>query len=61
MQLPLCPTVRGKLPRQLAISLDRPVLNGISANDRGIVVRRLANLLMEVAGVDPKEIGDDER
>jgi len=24
-------------------------------------VRRLANLLMEAAGVDPKEIGDDER
>jgi hypothetical protein len=61
MQLPLRPTVRGKPPRQLAISLDRPVLNGISANDRGIVVRRLANLLMEAAGVDPKEIGDDER
>jgi hypothetical protein len=61
MQLPLRPTVRGKPPRQLAISLDRPMLNGISANDRGIVVRRLANLLMEAAGVDPKEIGDDER
>jgi hypothetical protein len=61
MQLPLRPTVHGKPPRQLAISLDRPVLNGISANDRGIVVRRLANLLMEAAGVDPKEIGDDER
>ena len=61
MQLPLRPTVHRKPPRQLAISLDLPVLNGISANDRGIVVRRLAHLIMEAAGVDPKEIGDDER
>ena len=61
MQLPLRPTVHGKPLRQLAISLDLPVLNGISANDRGMVVWRLANLLMEVVGVDPKEIGDDER
>jgi hypothetical protein len=61
MQSPLRPTVHGKPPRQLAISLGRPVLNGISANDRGIVVLHLANLLMEAAGVDPKESGDDER
>jgi hypothetical protein len=61
MQLPLRPTVHGKPLRQLAISLDRPVLNGMTANERATVVRRLANLLMEAAGVDPKEIGDDER
>ena len=61
MQLQPRPTVRGKPLRQLAISLDRPVLNGMTANERATVVRRLANLLMEAAGVDPKEIGDDER
>ena len=61
MQLPLRPTVHGKPLRQLAISLDRPVLNGMTTNERGTIVRRLANLLMEAAGVDPKEIGDDER
>ena len=61
MQLPLRPTVNGKPLRQLAISLDRPVLNGMTANERATVVRRLAYLLMEAAGVDPKEIGDDER
>jgi len=61
MQLPLRPTVHGKPLRQLAISLDRPVLNGMTANERATVVRRLANLLMEAAGVDPKEIGNDER
>ena len=61
MQLPLRPTVHGKPLRQLAISLDRPVLNGMTANERATVVRRLANLLMEAAGMDPKEIGDDQR
>ena len=61
MQLPLRPTVNGKPLRQLAISLDRPVLNGMTANERATVVRRLANLLMEAADVDPKEISDDER
>jgi hypothetical protein len=61
MQLPLRPTVHGKPLRQLAISLDLPVLNGMTANERAAVVRRLAKLLMEAAGVDPKEIGDDER
>jgi hypothetical protein len=61
MQLPLRPTVHGKPLHQLAISLDRPVLNGMTANERATVVRRLANLLMEAAGVDPKEISNDER
>jgi len=61
MQLPPRPTVHGKPLRQLAISLDLPVLNGMTANERATVVRRLANLLMEAAGVDQKEIGDDER
>ena len=61
MQLPLRPTVLGQPPRQLAISLDRPVLNGMTSTDRNTAVRRLARLLMEAAGVDPKEIGDDER
>jgi len=61
MRTPLRPFVHGKLPRQLAITLDRPVLNGMTADDRSAAVRRLARLLMEASGVDPKEIGDDER
>ena len=61
MQLPPRLVVLRKPAVQLAISLDRPVLNGMTANERATVVRRLANLLMEAAGVDPKEIGDDER
>jgi hypothetical protein len=61
MQLPPRLVVHRKPAVQLAISLDRPVLNGMTANERATVVRRLANLLMEAAGVDPKEISDDER
>ena len=61
MPSPLHPTVSTKPPRQLAISLDPPVLNGMTPSDRNAAVRRLARLLMEAAGMDPKEIGDDER
>ena len=51
----------GKPPRQLAMALDRPVLNGITADDRSTAVRRLARLLIEAASMDTREIGDDER
>jgi hypothetical protein len=61
MQTPMRLVVHGKAPRQLAMALDRPVLNGMTANDRSTAVRRLARLLMEAASMDPKEIGDDER
>jgi hypothetical protein len=61
MQAPLRLVVRDKPPHQLAMALDRPVLNGMTADDRSIAVGRLARLLMEASGVDPKEIGDDER
>jgi hypothetical protein len=61
MRPPLRPIVRGKPPSQLAISLDRPVLNGMMPSDRNTAIRRLARLLMEAAGAGPEEIGDDER
>jgi hypothetical protein len=61
MQSLLPPTVSTKPPRQLAISLDRPVLDGITPAERNTAIRRLARLLMEAAGVQPEEIGDDER
>ncbi len=57
----LHPPVPTKPLRQLMILLDRPVLNAMTPCDRGAALRRLARLLMEAAGVDPKEIGDDER
>jgi hypothetical protein len=57
----LPPTVSTKPPRQRAISLDRPVLDGIAPAERNTAIRRLARLLMEAAGAQPEEIGDDER
>jgi hypothetical protein len=57
----LPPTVSTKPPRQLAISLDRPVLDGMTPSERNTAIRRLARLLMEGAGAQPEEIGDDER
>jgi hypothetical protein len=59
--LPVRLVVHGKPPRQLAMALDRPVLSGMTADDRSTAVRRLTRLLMEASGVDPKEIGDDKR
>jgi hypothetical protein len=61
MQTPMRLVVHGKPPRQLAMALDRPVLNGITADDRSTAVRRLARLLMEAASMDTREIGDDDR
>jgi hypothetical protein len=61
MRLRPPPIVSSKLPRQLTISLDRPVLNGMTHSDHSTAIRRLARLLMEAAGMDPEEIGDDER
>ena len=61
MQTPLRLVVSGEPPRQFAMALDRPVLNGMTVEDRRVAVGRLARLLMEASGVDPKEIGDDER
>ena len=59
--MPLHPIVSPKPSRQLAMSLDRPVLNGMTPANRNAAVRRLARLLMEAAGAQPEEIGDDER
>jgi hypothetical protein len=50
-----------KPPRQFAMSLDSPALSGMTSADRSTALRRLARLLMEAAGADPEEIGDDER
>ena len=61
MQTPKYPAIHGRSSRQLCMVLDRAVLHGMAAEDREIVVRRLARLLMEASGMDPKEIGDDER
>ena len=61
MRSPLRPIVCPTLRLQLAMSLDRPVLNGMTSSDRNAAVRRLARLLMQAAGVDPEEIGDHDQ
>jgi hypothetical protein len=61
MQTLLPLVIHGHPPRQLTMALDLPALNGMTAEDRSTAVRRLARLLMEASGMDPKEIGDDER
>jgi hypothetical protein len=50
MQTPMRLVVHGKPPRQLAMGLDRQVLNGMTVDDRGTAVRRPARLLL--AGVE---------
>src|SRR6201993_4527207 len=62
MQSLLPPTVSTKPPRQLAISLDRPVLDGITSAERNTAIRRLARLLMEARrhGFRHVEVIDDD-
>jgi hypothetical protein len=57
----LPPTVSTKPPRQLGIVLNRPVLDRITPAERNTAIRRLARLLMDAAGAQSEEIGDDER
>ena len=61
MQTPMRLVVHGKPPHQLTMALDRPMLNGMTVDERSTAVRRLARLLMEAMSMAPEEIGDDER
>ena len=61
MRNALQPVVRFKPPRQLGMALDSLELRGIRPTERGAVISRLARLLMEAAGVEIEESGDDRR
>jgi len=61
MRNALQPIMRIKRPRQLSIALDSVELRGTTAAERSTVLARLARLLMEAAGVEVKESGDDGR
>jgi hypothetical protein len=37
------------------------MLGGMTPSESNTAIRRLARLLMEAAGAQPEEIGDDER
>jgi hypothetical protein len=52
-------TVTFKPIRQLNMALDSMALIGISPAERGAVIVRLVRLLMEAAGVEIEESGDD--
>jgi hypothetical protein len=54
-------TVTFKPIRQLNMALDSMALIGISPAERGAVIVRLVRLLMEAAGVEIEESGDDGR
>jgi hypothetical protein len=58
---PLRPIVLSRPSRQFAMSLDPWTLSGMTSADRNTAIRRLARILMEAAGAEPEEIGDDER
>jgi hypothetical protein len=55
------PTMSFKPIRQLNMALDSMALLGISPAERGAVIARLMRLLMEAAGVEIEESGDDGR
>ena len=61
MRNALLPIVEFKSPRQLAMVLDCLPMNGISAAERNAVISRLALMLMEAAGIQIEEAGDDGR
>jgi hypothetical protein len=61
MRNALQPVVRLKPLRQLSIVLDSLELKGISITERRLVINRLARLMMEAAGVEIEESGDDGR
>jgi hypothetical protein len=46
-------------PRQLALALDAPALEGLATTERAQAVSLLAQLLLEASGVIDEE-GDDE-
>jgi hypothetical protein len=52
----LRPIVSHQPPRQFALSLDPPALNGMTTAERQTAIRRLAHLLLEAAGADLEHV-----
>ena len=61
MANPPRPAPPSTTPRQLSMALDSATLRGMSGAERAAAVARLANLLMEAAGVAAEERDDDRR
>ena len=61
MRNALQPIVIPRPPRQLSMALDSIELSGLRPVEREVVISRLARLLMEAAGLEIEESGDDGR
>ena len=61
MRNPPRPTLPPAAPRQLSMAFDSRTLRGMSPSERSMTLARLANLLLEAAGVAAEERDDDER
>ncbi len=61
MRNALLPFVAPKPPRQLSMALDSLEMNGLTAAERKAVMSCLVHLLMEAAGLETEEGGDDGR
>ena len=61
MANPPRPAPPSTTPRQLSMMLDSVRLRGMSAAERSTAVARLANLLMEAAGLVAGKRDDDRR
>ena len=61
MRNALLPILEFQSPRQLAMALDSLAINVMSAAERNAVISRLALMLMEAAGTQTEEAGDDGR
>ena len=52
--------IRPAAPRQLAMVLEAPALEGLGTAERAQAVRLLAQLLLEAIGVVDEEDGDED-
>ncbi len=52
--------IRPAAPRQLAMALDAPALEGLATRERAQAVSLLAQLLLEASGVVDEEGGDED-
>jgi hypothetical protein len=55
------PALPSVAPHQLSMPFDSARLRGMSPSERRAALARLANLLLEAAGVAAEERDDDER
>jgi|APCry1669189070_1035195.scaffolds.fasta_scaffold284653_2 hypothetical protein len=61
MRNPSTPALPSSVPHQLNLALDSVRLRGMSPTERSTALARLADLLMEAAGIAAEERNDDGR